>query len=234
MPDEALFVSDNDLDIPTLSLEYCADYLVLPFVQWGSIARYREMSGTWGFYVDDVIMEPVWADPDKLLKSHPYGLIELNLSVTVDTPAALAVWQTYRKRWLSRYWQTKGIKTIVDLSVHPKYGELNLLGVPKGWWAFSTRGYTREPDRLLIQQYERAREIAAGSGRFLFLVYGGGAELKARFPGIKDIVWACDLEEEIDGYQWSSWQIGKNIPSGGTIKVDPAREIPWDLGKFSY
>lgn len=37
MTDEALFTSSNDLDIPDLSLEMCADYLVLPYIQWGQL-----------------------------------------------------------------------------------------------------------------------------------------------------------------------------------------------------
>lgn len=234
MTDEALFTSSNDLDIPDLSLDMCADYLVLPYIQWGSVARYRAMTGTWGFYIDDVVMEPVWSDPEKLLKSTPYAIIEPNFSMTVDTPASLAIWQVYRKRWLSRFWQTKGIRTIVDMSVHAKWGDLNLLGVPRGWWAFCTRGYTREPDRLFLDQYDHAREIAAGSGKFLFVVYGGGAEFKSRFPGLKDVLWSCDLEEELDGYRWSSWQIGKGLhESGQTLKVEPARET-WRNGEFEF
>lgn len=225
MTDEALFTSTNDLDIPDLQLEMCADYLVLPYIQWGSIARYRAMSGTWGFYVDDVVIEPVWSNPEGPLKSTPYAIIEPNFSITIDTPAALAIWQVYRKRWLARFWQTRGIKTIVDLSVHPRWGEVNLLGVPKGWWSFATRGYTREPDDLLVQQYERAREIASGSGKFLFLVYGGGNELKSRHPKLDKVLWSCDLEDEIDGYQWSSWQIGKALHDiGQTIRIEPERE----------
>ena len=224
MVEEALFTSTNDLDIPTLRLDMCANHFILPFVQWGSIARYRAMRGTWGFYVDDLIFEPLWREPEKIKKSDPGAAIEMNFSVTVDTPAALAIWQTYRKRWLSRYWQSQGIPIIVDLSVHPKYMELNLLGVPQGWWAFATRGYIREPDDLLLQQYYRAREIAAGSGKFLFVVYGGGDTFKKKYPQLQDVVWLSDLEDELDGFQWSSWQVGKQLhQTGQTIRIEPER-----------
>lgn len=232
---QALFPSDNDFDIPVLDLNFCADYFELPYVQWGSIARYREMRGTWGFYVDDVIFEPVWANPDGIFKSFCSTAIEVNFSVTVDTPGALAVWQTYRKRWLSRYWQSKGVKIIVDLNVDPKYFELNLLGVPNGWWAFSTRAYMREA-KWLEAQYERARQIAAGSGKFLFIVYGGGQRVKKLYPNWKDVIWCADLEDELDDSGWSSWQIGKGLRDRfgpqATLKVEPA--VEYAPGQFTY
>lgn len=233
---QALFPTDNSFDIPSLRLDMCANYFELPYVQWGSIARYREMRGTWGFYVDDVIFEPVWTKPDYIFKSLNSTCVEVNFSVTVDTPAALAVWNTYRKRWLSRYWQENGVKIIVDLGVDSKYAELNLLGVPKGWWAFSTRGYLKEP-RWIREQYDRAKEIAEGSGKFLFVVYGGGKTLKEQFPDLaRDVVWLCDLEEEIDGSGWSGWQVGKALTdmygAGATLRVDPAKE--YAPGKFSF
>lgn len=226
---EALFTSTNELDIPDLRLDMCANHFVLPFVTWGSIARYREMKGTWNFYADDSTFEPLWGEPHKVLKSSPGAAVEMNFSVTVDTPAALAIWQTYRKRWISRYWQTLGIPTIVDLSVHPKYAELNLLGVPAGWWAFSTRGYVREPSDLLLSQYFQAKEIARSSGKFLFIVYGGGETLKNRYPDLADVLWMSDLEAEIDNNAWTSWQVGKSLSDRGeTMKIAPERfrEVP--------
>ena len=52
-----------------------------------------------------------------------------------------------------------------------------MLGVPKGWSAYATRGYTRFIDDL-DSQYDRA---AAHAGKApLFVVYGGGNEVEAR------------------------------------------------------
>ena len=71
--------------------------------------------------------------------------------------------------------QDRGIRVFVDLNVAQKFIKLNLIGVPKGWRSFCTRGYS---DRLpaLELEYRIAEASASISGRKpLFVVYGGGA-----------------------------------------------------------
>ena len=70
--------------------------------------------------------------------------------------------------------QEHGIGVFVDLNVAAKFYKLNLLGVPMGYTAFCTRGYS---DRLhyLEFEYEMARTIAGDNAdRLLFVIYGGG------------------------------------------------------------
>ena len=70
----------------------------------------------------------------------------------------------------------QGIRVFVDLNVANKFCAFNLLGVPKGWSAFCTRGYE---DRLngLNFEYEIAKRIADGNN-LTFVVYGGGEVIK--------------------------------------------------------
>lgn len=70
--------------------------------------------------------------------------------------------------------QERGIKLFVDLNVNAKFYKLNMLGVPMGWRAFCTRGYS---DRLnnLEFEYTIAKSWANGVEP-LFVIYGGGRE----------------------------------------------------------
>lgn len=71
------------------------------------------------------------------------------------------------------------MRVFVDLNVYRGAYRYNMLGVPVGWKAYTTRGYT---DRLdwTDEEYQMAVERAGGPEGVLFLVYGGGAEVRAR------------------------------------------------------
>ena len=67
-----------------------------------------------------------------------------------------------------------------------------MLGVPRGWRAFATRGYA---DQLyaLEAEYEIAREWAGDAGP-LFLVYGGGRPTR-EWAEAHGVVW---VPEDMD------------------------------------
>lgn len=123
---------------------------------------------TAGFYPFGTIRPPS-RTPD------PIACMEVNFSIYGWTPYPKALFNIYRKRWLARYWQSKGIKILVDLYVNDKYAELNLLGVPKGWRAYSTRGYTgKDRDTSNILSRHKTAVQHAGTDQILFVVVGGG------------------------------------------------------------
>lgn len=64
----------------------------------------------------------------------------------------------------------------VDLKVSEKYRELNLLGVPDGYNAFATRGYSDNIAGLTVE-LEIAKRVS-GSDHPNMLVYGGGKGAK--------------------------------------------------------
>ena len=72
--------------------------------------------------------------------------------------------------------QSQGIGVFVDLNVAQKWYQLNMLGVPRGWRAFATRGYS---DRLnnLAFELSIAKDWALGKTP-LFVIYGGGNECR--------------------------------------------------------
>lgn len=172
---DLIFPSDNEYEIPALRLDLQADAIDLPFTQWGSVRRAATMPGTWHFYTDDFRFASLWDHPERVAATKCVTCIEINYSTTNETETARLIWQTYRKRWIARYWQTRGIRIIVDLNVASKAAEINMLGVPKGWRSFATRGYDAIPGALALE-YRIACSIA-DPGVPLFVVYGGGAQI---------------------------------------------------------
>jgi hypothetical protein len=188
---DCFFPSDNDYGIPLLDITKQGDYIDIPVLLWGSKKR-SQQTGTMLFYTEDYRFEALWKKPDNLLKSPPVNMGEINFSIYKDFPRALALYQIYRKRWLSRYYQTRGIRIFVDLNVNQSFYNLNLMGVPRGWQSYCTRGYS---DRL--EQLEIEIEIAekhASPNSILLLVYGGGVSVRSfcKEKAYKNILWIQD------------------------------------------
>lgn len=187
---DCLYESNNELDIPNLLLDKQAGKLQLPFAPWGADSRLRKDVATYHFYVDDYRFEAIWKDPIKVLTSGVKALVEPNLSVYDTTPMAYGLHQIYKKRWISRYFQECGILIYADLNVSVKFIEYNKMGIPKGYNAFFTRGYTGRLE-YLKNELEVAREIS-GLKTPNLLVYGGGDEIR-KFCAENSLVYVQDF-----------------------------------------
>lgn len=170
---DAVWPSDNVYGIPTLLSSMQADAVDVPVVVWGSVSRKKRMKGTWCFYTDDYRFEGLWSDPSKLLETGCVSVVEPNFGICDDFPVAVVMWQVYRKRWLARHWQGQGVRVFVDLNTSRYFAEDNLLGVPRGWAAFATRGYDAMLGKLK-SELSLARSVCGGWDGLLFVVYGGG------------------------------------------------------------
>jgi len=172
---DCLYDSNNEFEIPNLLIEKQAGTLQLPLVAYGSLRR-RVNAGTAHFYVDDYRFENIWKNPAKHLAGKVMAAVEPNTSIFDITPIAYGLHQIYKKRWISRYWQECGILIYADLNVSPKFYDFNRMGIPDGYNAFATRGYS---DQLhcLKAELEIAREI---SGQKIpnLIVYGGGEKIR--------------------------------------------------------
>jgi len=169
---DAIWPTDNEFEIPCLDEGMQAKAVDLPFVGWGSVKRKKRMMGTWHFYVDDYRFTGVWRNPGDVVNTYAVNAVEPNFSVYNQMPMPVALWAIYRKRWVGRWWQSRGMHILVDLNVAARYAEMNLLGVPHGWKAYATRGYSAR-----LADTEREFELAcqrAGTRSILFVVYGGG------------------------------------------------------------
>lgn len=171
---DCLFPTDNPLEIPCLLSDVQPLYIEIPFYCFGEQARTTNMNGrgTLHFYTDDYRFRSIYEKPEKILKYNPGSIIEPNFSLSNDTPIAFGMQAIYKKRFLARAMQEKGIGVFVDLNVAPKFYKLNLMGIPKGYSSFATRGCTDRLNELQFE-YEIAKFVANGN-RFRFIVYGGG------------------------------------------------------------
>lgn len=177
MPD-ALFPTDNDFEIPELDPEMMAETCEIPFCCFGEQKRTYDMEGrgTLHFYTDDYRFRSVYNSPEKILGYRPHNIVEPNFSLFNETPIAFGLQAVYMKRCVARHMQRKGIRVFVDLNVANKWYAYNLLGVPEGWNAFCTRGYSDRINALCFE-YRLAQRVS-GREHPLFVVYNGGEPVK--------------------------------------------------------
>lgn len=175
---DMVFPSDNEWGIPTLLPQAALAGLPMPCERWGRYARGSFNGGTLHFYTDDARFETIWETPEKIVMSQCKAILEPNVSTGSMTPRAFVLWGIYRKRWISRWVQQYGVAVFVDLNVEPEFRELNLLGVPRGWTHYATRGYDTRFE-LLDADYRTACEHADGKP-VVFVVVGGGKATHAK------------------------------------------------------
>lgn len=175
---DCLFASDNQYEIPSLRLDVQPYSCDIPFVCFGEQSRTKDMgrTGTLHFYTDDYRFNSVFEHPEKILKHNPANIVEPNFSLYNDTPVSFGLQAIYKKRYVARAMQERGIGVYVDLNVANKFYALNLYGIPLGYSSFCTRGYS---DRLNSLEFEftLAKRIANGNP-LNFVVYGGGEDVK--------------------------------------------------------
>lgn len=169
---DALWPTDNELGIPLLDINMQATSVDSPLLKWGYYSR-RTVAGTYHFYTEDHKFEALWNDPSSLLLSGAKSAVEPNFSTTPHMPVTIVAYQTYRKRWIARWWQSKGVRIFVDLNVDNIWENINLMGVPKGWSAYFVRSIETLGLHGIKDAYEIAVRHAAGNTP-LFVVYGGG------------------------------------------------------------
>lgn len=196
---DCIWPSNNEYDIPLLRDDRQADAVDLPAIGWGTVRRSSHMPGTWHFYVDDYRFNHLWKDPSAVMNSGCMNAVEPNFSVSDQMPFALALHRIYQKRWIARLWQEfAGIRIFVDMNVSERYMALNLAGVPYGWRAYATRGYS---DRLDAIDMEYAQAcLRRGNGDILFIVYGGGIPVQRRCQE-RGLIWIPEQQDVAKGRQ---------------------------------
>lgn len=184
--------SDNEYGIPDLDIDQQADEVAHPFTIWGSVARGTPMPGTWGFYTEDYRFTSLWSDPRPVIRSGCKSIIEPNFSCYQDMPLAVGIWAIYKKRWLSRWFQSQGVGIIADLCVAPKFLALNMLGIPQGWSVYATRGYVKYISDL-EQAYKAACDRSLPNVP-VFYVYGGSKKIRDLCWFYRNIGWHHIIE----------------------------------------
>lgn len=174
---DCIFPTDNEAEIPMLRLDVQPESVNIPFLCFGEQKRTYEMNnaGTLHFYTDDYRFSVIYDHPDRILAHHPGQIVEPNFSLFNEMPVAFGFQAIYKKRWIARAMQERGIPVFVDLNVAGKFYQMNMIGVPMGYRAFCTRGYS---DRLHYLEYEYNIAKEWSGGNPLFVIYGGGIECK--------------------------------------------------------
>ena len=141
---DCLFPSDNQMEIPALLLDMQPTHVEIPVLCYGEQKRSKDMRGVGilHFYTDDYRWQSIYEHPDKILRHNPGAIVEPNYSLFNETPIAFGLQAVYKKRWIARAMQEQGIRVFVDLNVANKFYAINLFGVPKGYGAFCSRGYS--------------------------------------------------------------------------------------------
>ncbi len=100
------------------------------------------------FFVDDYQFSAVWNNPVKYAERlKGFGaVLSPDFSTYADMPAALQIYNHYRKHWCAQYWQSRGIKVIPTISWStPESWEWCFDGEPRGAvLAVSTVGCERD------------------------------------------------------------------------------------------
>lgn len=154
-----------------------ATSFVEPVIRWGSIARSSVISGSYHFYEDDYKFRALWKKPDRLPASGCKVCVEANYSSWPEQPRDDVLKNIYRKRWLARHWQSKGVRIVVDLNLDPAFRDVALLGVPEGWSAYAVRHQAGIPLAEIEADYRFACD-RAGTHRILFCVFGGWKKVR--------------------------------------------------------
>lgn len=169
------FLGESEYGIPILLSAYAMSHIEHPIVTWGDVPRRNRMVGTFAFYTWDYKFTALWKKPEQLVQTGCRSVIEPNFSITPQMSRAEVLYRTYQKRWLSRYWQMRGIYIMIDMNVPPPFmARENLLGVPKGFQAYATRAH-----RMMYISLDEVYAICADHAGCvpLFVVYGGGRKI---------------------------------------------------------
>lgn len=152
---DASFPSDLPYEIPPYRIDRLAS-MPTPIDTWaGPDASDPNWTGYWffnygrdsfryldgsrtvlGFYTEDFRFECWWDQPDvyvgRALNAGIQTAITPNFSVYWHMPKAVQIYQTFRSRWLGRYFQEAGMNVIPDLMWSKDItDEFLFLGIPK-------------------------------------------------------------------------------------------------------
>ena len=184
----------DDYDVPLLELDMQALDCPPDWAAWGSLAIASGVTDVWHFYADDHRWAPVLDKPWRVADTHPKAIAELNFSTDLHTPLSYMLGLIYSKRWCSRYWQSLGIPIWVDANFSPEQAEYQLLGVPPGWTAYSTRACWDSPE-VTQEQFEMCC-TRAQTKKIMFAVIGGGKKFKSLCKK-HQWLWIPDTHERI-------------------------------------
>lgn len=130
-----IFESDNEFGIPNLKFQNpkLPDNLIPYTVRVRSQVGYSNLGIH--FFLDDYRFEQAWIKPEVGIERVKAAEVALtpDFSLFLDMPKAVQIYNTYRNRWLGRFWQERDVKVIPTLSWSDKDSyKFCFLGIPEG------------------------------------------------------------------------------------------------------
>lgn len=189
------FFYDNEWGIPTLDLSLQAERVESRIELWDASSRKKQMPGTFHFFSDNCNYGLLWREPYIISDSGCVSLIEPgfpSILASKGTAKASALYRVWQKRVMLRNWQASGIRVFVDVNVAEEFQELNMIGVPKGWRSYATRG-SMDKLETIGREYDLACEHAESS-EILFMVYSGGRKIQQMCEE-NGWVWVPDIND---------------------------------------
>ena len=185
-----VFESSNRYGIPDIRKDEFIPKWLIPVKQRVGYDEEMMLEGAVHFFVDDYRYEVVWNRPQSILKTVKQcgRALSPDFSLYVDDPVALQIWNTYRSRWVTRYWQSQGIEVIPSVTwSDDKSYEFCFLGIPRNSIiAVSTVGAcsNKEVEELFVAGFkEMLKQLTPKK----VLVYGETTPIE--FEGLVDVKW---------------------------------------------
>lgn len=127
------FSSSNEWGIPDLDVEHRVPDWLWPY---GVRIRSDDVpaNGALHFFIDDYRFETLWSRPNDTLEAPLKVGFALSpmFSTYFDWPLACQLWNTYRNRWMARFWQLNGVTVVPTLAWGKKESyDFAFAGLPK-------------------------------------------------------------------------------------------------------
>lgn len=140
------------------------------------------------FFIDDYQFERVWNNPDKYIdKLKRYACVASpDFSPYSDMPLALQLYNHYRKHWVARYWQDRGITVIptIRASDDDRSLEFFLDGEPEDSIVLMSTMWTGEDDEEEVKDFLSMIDDAIHPIKYLFY----GRKLSYLDNGINEFI----------------------------------------------
>lgn len=157
------------------------------------------------FFLPDSNIERVWNRPDDYIPVFNMykGLIQPDFSQYVGMPKAMLIWQHYRRMWLARYYQDRGLRVIAAPCWSDEESfEYCFDGMPKNsCLCISSVGCIQNPDvrnRFMLGLEETMKRLSPAQ----IILYGCINEgIRDTISGIPYIHMYSEMKTRIDRYK---------------------------------
>ena len=142
------------------------------------------------FYTEDWRFEGIWQESVDTIRTivplHPAAFVQPDFSLWGTDPLVVQMWNIYRARWISRYWQEAGIKCIPSLATSSNHA----------CYEFAFDGLPKRPSLMATQMRNggfKSKQQVQGESKSI-------CELIERVNPMRLVVYGTSARENIKGY----------------------------------